>query len=440
MALQIATSSADADVQQQRFVQVGGRLRQVPTVVSAKPAMADDAARDVAQRVLFPQHATVVPPAHRGDERRRALRLHRQGREQAAARRHAPALREQPLAGRRRRRARADPHRRTGRRHRHRERELRRRDEVHALRDPGAPGARGRRRPPPAAGGQPRAPQLRRDPLRPRRVGPGGASAGPRREGRGDAGRRGARNGEDHGHRRGRRAARPTRSTSPTGHAATTSPVRRSARGRELGPRGPGDPQPHLEPRLACHHARGRRSHRHHEHRAQPALAAPRLGDWAIQSKLVFSAPPHVNCQQGGIVAYSGDDDYVKLDWEFSGGAARLERDERGQPVGHAGGAGPDHDLDGAGLRDRVDRVAADGKKGSRYSTAYSTNGTDFTPIYTTGAALTNVKVGVFAFNGPGREQRPRCGLRRLPGHQRRAAPPPPLSAQERWTAARSAA
>ena len=36
-----------------------------------------------------------------------------------------------------------------------------------------------------------------------------------------------------------------------------------------------------------------------------------------------------------------------------------------------------------------------------RYSTSYSTNGTDFTPIYTTGAALTNVKVGLFAFNGP---------------------------------------
>jgi hypothetical protein len=30
-----------------------------------------------------------------------------------------------------------------------------------------------------------------------------------------------------------------------------------------------------------------------------------------------------------------------------------------------------------------------------------TTNGTDFTPIYATGAALTNVRVGVFAFNGP---------------------------------------
>jgi hypothetical protein len=40
-------------------------------------------------------------------------------------------------------------------------------------------------------------------------------------------------------------------------------------------------------------------------------------------------------------------------------------------------------------------------KKGPRYSTSYSTNGADFTAIYTTGAALTNVRVGVFAFNGP---------------------------------------
>jgi hypothetical protein len=40
-------------------------------------------------------------------------------------------------------------------------------------------------------------------------------------------------------------------------------------------------------------------------------------------------------------------------------------------------------------------------KKGPRYSTSCSTNGTDFTPLYTTGEALTDVKVGVFAFNGP---------------------------------------
>jgi hypothetical protein len=40
-------------------------------------------------------------------------------------------------------------------------------------------------------------------------------------------------------------------------------------------------------------------------------------------------------------------------------------------------------------------------KQGPRYSTSYSTNGTDFTPIYATGAALMNVKVGLFAFNGP---------------------------------------
>jgi hypothetical protein len=53
-------------------------------------------------------------------------------------------------------------------------------------------------------------------------------------------------------------------------------------------------------------------------------LVQPALGDWTIQSKFAFSATPHVNTQQAGIVAYSGDDDYLKLDWEFSGGAARL--------------------------------------------------------------------------------------------------------------------
>ena len=40
-------------------------------------------------------------------------------------------------------------------------------------------------------------------------------------------------------------------------------------------------------------------------------------------------------------------------------------------------------------------------KVGSRYTTYYSTDGTHFTPIYSAGASLRNVKVGLFAWNGP---------------------------------------
>jgi hypothetical protein len=41
-------------------------------------------------------------------------------------------------------------------------------------------------------------------------------------------------------------------------------------------------------------------------------------------------------------------------------------------------------------------------KTGPRYASFYSADGTTWTPIYETGAALSNVKVGVFAFNRGG--------------------------------------
>lgn len=41
-------------------------------------------------------------------------------------------------------------------------------------------------------------------------------------------------------------------------------------------------------------------------------------------------------------------------------------------------------------------------KTGPRYASFYSADGTTWTPIYETGAALSNVKVGVFAFNRAG--------------------------------------
>jgi beta-glucosidase len=59
--VQIASSSADSDVQQQGVVSVSGRQRELPQVVTIKPTMRGDAARDVATRVIFPVGATVVP-------------------------------------------------------------------------------------------------------------------------------------------------------------------------------------------------------------------------------------------------------------------------------------------------------------------------------------------------------------------------------------------
>ena len=41
-------------------------------------------------------------------------------------------------------------------------------------------------------------------------------------------------------------------------------------------------------------------------------------GDWTMESKLVFSRALAANNEQGGIVAYADDQNYVKLAWEMS--------------------------------------------------------------------------------------------------------------------------
>ncbi|HWC83802.1 MAG TPA: glycoside hydrolase family 3 C-terminal domain-containing protein [Pseudonocardiaceae bacterium] len=57
--LQLATSSADVVAQQ--FVHVTGKLLPTPTVVTARPVVAGDAADGIAQRVFFPPDSTVDP-------------------------------------------------------------------------------------------------------------------------------------------------------------------------------------------------------------------------------------------------------------------------------------------------------------------------------------------------------------------------------------------
>jgi beta-glucosidase len=59
--VQIATSSADRDIALRRSFFVHGHLEPVPAVVTAKPTMRGDAARDVASRVMFPAGAVVHP-------------------------------------------------------------------------------------------------------------------------------------------------------------------------------------------------------------------------------------------------------------------------------------------------------------------------------------------------------------------------------------------
>jgi beta-glucosidase len=135
---------------------------------------------------------------------------------------------------------------------------------------------------------------------------------------------------------------------------------------------------------------------------ARNILVQSAPGDWTITSKLGFSVAPHANNQQGGIIAYQDDDDYLKLDWEFSSGAARfaetIEDSLSGSPVAQVLTTIPTASIMGTGTTVWLRMV----KRGPMYTTSYSTDGISFTPIYATGAALANVKAGVFAYNRAG--------------------------------------
>ncbi|HEX4701097.1 MAG TPA: glycoside hydrolase family 3 C-terminal domain-containing protein, partial [Pseudonocardiaceae bacterium] len=59
--IQLSSSAANSDIEQQQFVTVTGQLRPTPSVVTAQPVAPGDAAAHVAQRVMFPTGTTVDP-------------------------------------------------------------------------------------------------------------------------------------------------------------------------------------------------------------------------------------------------------------------------------------------------------------------------------------------------------------------------------------------
>ncbi len=135
---------------------------------------------------------------------------------------------------------------------------------------------------------------------------------------------------------------------------------------------------------------------------ARNVLLQPALGNWAMVSKLSFSTAPHVANQQGGLIAYQDDANWLKFDWGYSNGAAVLaettsdNQNSTGSQVTQVLKTIPT-----AGLLTSDTVWLAMRKVGARYTTYYSTDGAHFTPVYNVGASLSNVKVGLFAWNGP---------------------------------------
>ena len=140
---------------------------------------------------------------------------------------------------------------------------------------------------------------------------------------------------------------------------------------------------------------------------AKNLLLQPALGDWAAETKMALNVAPHTNNQQAGLIVYQDDDDYLKLDWEYTGGAAQLvetSEDFSFTPNAPETAAFPTvlKSLPTSGVVPGTTLWLKVVKSGQRYQSYYSTDGSSWTPFYEVGHSLSNVKVGLFSYNRAG--------------------------------------
>jgi alpha-glucuronidase len=128
-------------------------------------------------------------------------------------------------------------------------------------------------------------------------------------------------------------------------------------------------------------------------------------GDWTADSKLVFSRPLAANNEQGGIVAYADDDNYVKLAWEMANAGAPLNK-LRVVVVREQNGAVSSFQITGADAQ-RI--VGQDGaiwlrlrKTGTTYRAYYSTDGSVYRFMGSTTLNAEPMGIGPIAFNRAG--------------------------------------
>ncbi|MEU7948107.1 alpha-glucuronidase family glycosyl hydrolase [Micromonospora taraxaci] len=128
-------------------------------------------------------------------------------------------------------------------------------------------------------------------------------------------------------------------------------------------------------------------------------------GDWTADSRIVFSRPLAANNEQGGVLAYADDDNYVKLAWEMANAGAPVHK-ARVVFLREQNGVTSTVEITGADAQ-RI--VGADGaiwlrltKIGNSYRAYYSTDGSVYRYIGSQTLNAEPTKAGVLAFNRAG--------------------------------------
>src|SRR5262249_43089152 len=143
---------------------------------------------------------------------------------------------------------------------------------------------------------------------------------------------------------------------------------------------------------------------------ARNLVLQPAPGDWALETKVDV---PQLGNQQGGLIAYQDDNDYLKLDVEYNmaGTSAQIlatMEDFSATPIAPAtnplaialvptdAGTGTTHPVTVTPNESVWLKMI---KTGQRYALSYSLDGTTWKSFYEVGASLKNVGAGVFAYN-----------------------------------------
>lgn len=128
-------------------------------------------------------------------------------------------------------------------------------------------------------------------------------------------------------------------------------------------------------------------------------------GDWTAETKVVFSRPLAQNNEQGGVLAYADDQNYVKVGWELASSTQAINK-LRVVLLREQNGAATTLQVTGA---DAQNIVGASGaiwlrlaKAGSTYKAYYSSDGTVWRYFGATTLNVEPARAGLFAFNRAG--------------------------------------
>ncbi|MBP2326890.1 alpha-glucuronidase [Kibdelosporangium banguiense] len=138
---------------------------------------------------------------------------------------------------------------------------------------------------------------------------------------------------------------------------------------------------------------------------ARNVALQPVNGDWTADSRLVFSRPVTSNNEQGGIIAYADDDNYVKLAWEMSNATAPIDK-RRVALIREQNGVTTTSQITGSDAQRIVGTSGALWlrltKAENTYKAYYSSDGTTYKFLGATTLTAQPTDAGLIAFNRAG--------------------------------------